>query len=240
MKRWLHPRKEPNLYSEELITEILKDLKFKDLSKREDFHENLERAANRFMKSKEKNAVKLTKAAQTRSLKELAKHLKKSKQAYIKISKISRSSIFRFYEGLRNCETEHSKEKDLIYDYATDEYILKPERIEHILEVLEKAALEAVQQRPVFIKRNKTILVLNWLWNFSDEWEECSDIKISEGRFEEGLDNPKYDSPAMRILEKIAAPLDITNSQIAEAIKMFREHKKTEIPFDPDDYFQEI
>lgn len=236
--KWSSHRTTLDLYSNNDFEDICKKLDISNSENKKLFKECVEEAARDFIKWKKDNSKKLTPAQETKAFKKLAKHLNKSKKAYENISEKSQLSIFRFFDGLNKCKTKHIEEKEVLLNCATDKrIILKSPAIKNILEILEGAALEAAEQPPVFLKKNKTHLVLQWLWSFSDEWEEISEIKISEGRYDEK--ETKYISPAMAILDQLAEPLDISNSQIAEAIKIYREKKKTEIPFDPEEYFQE-
>lgn len=231
------PRNASDLYSKNHFSSICDRLGVSDPKQQEMFKELIERGSQDFLKRQKDNSKKLTPTQETKAFKKLAQHLNKSKKAYAEIAEVSHMSVFRFFKGLSETETKHMEEKSFILDSATDNKIfLKPNVIKNILEILEEAAIEASNQSPIFLKKNKTNLVLQWIWYFSDEWEEISDIKISEGRYDEK--ELKYVSPAMQILDELAKPLGITNSQIAEAIKVYREKKKTEIPFDPEDYFQ--
>lgn len=236
--KWSHPRNTPDLYSDSDFANICKKLGISNSKNKKLFKECVERAAQDFIKWQKDNSKKLTLSQETKALEKLAQHLKKSKKAYEVISEESQMSVFRFFHGFKNLKNKHKSEKEFLLNYIIEDgYFLKPEKIKNILEMLENVALEASKQPSIFLKKNKTNLVLQWLWGFSDEWEELSGIKISEGRY--GEKELKYISPAMEVLDELAVPLKISNSQIAEAIKVYREKKKTEVPFDLEDYFQE-
>ncbi len=235
--KWFPPRKTPDLHSEKDFLRICEKLGISDLEIQADFKECVEEASATYLESRVRNQNRFTEKQEENELERLASYLKKSRDIYRKISNESQMGIFRFLEGFKNANTKYDKEKRAISALSHNGIFINSSAIEGILDVLYMSAREAINSDYIFSKSNKTDLVLQWLWEFSDEWQECSDVTISEGRYDETL--MKYDSPAMRILDVLAEPLCISNSKIAEAIKAYRENKKTEIPFDPREYSQE-
>lgn len=244
MKYFLSPRKSPDLYSELSYAEICTKLGVKDQEKKSAFKEVIEWAAQEHLLRSTLNQKKLTDRAEEKAFQELSKHLNRSIKAYEAIAEHSRFSIFRFFEGLENLETENKREKATIQSLSHDGIIIHKETIKNLLKVLEEASMCAAKGRPIFQKHNKTDLVFSWIWSFSDEWEEISEITISEGRSEDGL----YVSKAMSVLGMMAAPINqnlpkdsqISNSMIAEAIKIYRSKKDERQNFNPDDLFQDF
>lgn len=247
MIRYKTPRKTPDLYSDELFSEIYTAFKPKSHADEEVFKECLERAAESFLRNKSDNNKRFTEKRQEEEFQKLSNYLRKAKEKYLETTNSAQMGSFRFMSALGSLKPstkKHEEHKRLLFSIVQDGYFQYPENIGVLLEVLEQAALETKNQDYIFAKKDKTSLVLVWLWKFSDVWDEYSSITLSEGRYEEG----KYRSKAMEILEAIIAPINakldgkdkITNSQIAEAIITYREKKKTEMPFDPLDYFQEL
>lgn len=231
MINFVPAHKMADLYSDEVINEIHSDLKMESLDIKADLKKLLERSAQEFVSRKQAQKSQFTEGEEIKKLHQLAKSLNKSNSLFTEISETSRLSIFRFYEGLDNCRANSPQTKQVMLDNCYDGFFLRKKFISEVLNVLECAALEATKDHQFrFSKSNNTNLVLHWLWSFSDFWDEYSMVTLSEGRWEDG----KYDSPAMKILDKIIAPLNlhlpdadrITSSQLAEAIKLYRDKKK--------------
>lgn len=203
------PRKTPDLYSSELYEEICSELNIKDHLHKKYFKETIERAALSFLNSKEKNDVRFTKVEEKKELQKLSSYLKKSNDLYKKISDRSQMTSFRLLEGLQKSEISHNETKEVIMALVYDGIFVNSKAIGNILSVLLQASENAIESDYAFSRENKTELVLQWLWFFSNDWEEISKMTISEGRYDEAL--LKYDSPAMRILDKLAKPLEISN-----------------------------
>lgn len=214
-----------DVYSKEVMSEIAYDLDIKNTEDILLFKECLERSALDFIDSKKSNNLRDTEATENRKLKQLAKSLNKSKKLYSEITTEPQRSSFRYLDGLRTVKTNFTEIREYLFKITHDGFIIKSEGITNLLSVLEEASKEALKHPYHFGKTNKTDLVLSWLWGFSDEWSELSSVIISEGK--------EYQSPAMRILEKIRKPINqslkvkdhITTSQIAEAIIKHRKLK---------------
>ena len=237
------PARTHDLYTSEQINKICSALGFPSHKQIAEMHEYLEHAAITYFRKKASQKTKLTDAKERLRFKQLANYLHKAKKAYFDISEVSQGSVFRFYEGLAKCQNPYHDELSLIREKTHEGFILKPKFISRFLDVLESAALEGMNKSSLkFKKKTDTHIVLIWLWEFSDFWEEHSNIIISEGRYDEK--KTKNLSSALKILEEIAHPINqkcaladrITNSQIAEAIKMFRKNKLTEEPLSAEDF----
>lgn len=185
----------------------------------------IEQATENYLESQKRHEKRFPEKKENEKLKQFENYLKKAKKAYIELSEDSEDSIFRLHAGLKNSKNKdvNKLEKEILEKLISQNGILKPEKIKNILEVLENSAKQAQKEEYQLQKLNRTQQALFWLWGFSEEWEEYTDITLSEGRYDETLQ--KYDSPAIRILEELA-PSGISNSILAEAIKLYRKEKE--------------
>lgn len=206
-------RETPDIYSKETYNQICDALGIKDNQQKIYFKETLERAALSFIKQQKRNNNRLTNYKEKDEFKKLAKSLNKTRKIFDKLCNSEQMSNYRFFDVFNL----NDKKDSFNNPFANSK------EISEFFKALENQAIQTKDNIYFFGKSNKTQLTLNWLWRFSDDWEEISDVTISEGRYDEK--ELKYVSPAMRVLDILAKPLGISNSNIAEAIKIYRVKK---------------
>jgi hypothetical protein len=228
------PRKTPDLYSEELYNEICSDLGVQDNQQKIYFKETIEQAALFLIKIWQKNPKKLTDGEEKAELKRLAKSLKKTRKILDELCNKEHLGKFRLFGAMNLNKTPDEIETTKILKEILGSYHTNTQAISFAFEALEKTALNAVKNNCVFERENKkTTIVLQWIWKFSDDWEEISNI-----RFAKGVD---YNSPSMRILKKMIDPINeellgkkpedesekkITDSMIEQAVIMHKQYQK--------------
>jgi hypothetical protein len=232
--------KTPDLYSSELINEIYIDLGLGAEEQKTDLKEYMEHSAADYIRRSEEESHSLTRKQEDKKINQIANHLRKSIKLFKEIPDAKPSRV-RF--PLSQREKDELEQADVPVperNWGTYPLGKYKESIAYIEEMLREMTEENVNR---FSNSTKTTLVLQWLWYFSDFWDEHSSVTLSEGRF----NADKYESSAISILTKMIGPINeqisdvncrITNSLLAEAIVAYRGNKKTEAPFDPEEYFQ--
>ena len=212
------------IYTQEIFDKIASALGIVTHPERDEFKNELERAARFYVNMVKLNNAKLTEGKERKKFAQLAQHLEKSKKLYAEI----RPSIHRFYGGLYSCSSTYDEVYSWMMEATHDEFIFKPQFIEGIFDVLENASRQAMGNTSLRLaKNNKTDGVFFWLSQFADCWQKLSKIKLSAGRYYKETKTQK--SKAVDVLVLIAAPLNklvspndkITESKLAETLKLY-------------------
>ena len=219
------PRKTPNLYSDELYNEICDDLKVKESEQKLYFKETIERAAVSLLESKQRNKDRLTDSQEKSELLRLANSLQKSQKIFNSLFAPSQMTRFRVFTSIKPKKTKREEENEKILREIFGQYHANPDAINLALKALEETFRDAQKHYYSFGKENKTNLVLQWLWYFSDDWVEISNIRFAK--------NQDYDSPSLRVLKKLIKPINsllieedkITESMLEQAVIKHKKYK---------------
>jgi hypothetical protein len=234
MIRYIPARKSKDIYSNELVAEIAKDLGINEDDKINTLKEILERAYLDYQKNKQRQSKQGTNKKEDKELLRFLKSMEKSVKILEELFETSLGSGFRILRAIKSLDTIHEEERAalllLIYKEGPR---IKTNTINNILNVISNSCKNALSQRHTFEKQTDTVIVFFWMANFIDFWEAFSEIKISEGR--------EYVSPALRIIEKMIKPLNenidrdyrITLSLVSEAIKLYRKNYDPDTNFNP-------
>ncbi len=210
MIKFFPERKTPDLYHSDIVNEIFLEIGLQTDEHKHDLKEILEHAAVGFIKSWKAEKLKQTEAQDLKAIEKTLPYLKKCKAIYETID--TDNGFISTGFGV----------KPAVF-YKPNKYA---EALNKIIEDTEAVLIDPMRTS----NKTKTRLILNWIWEFSDLWEE-SNITLSEGRCEE---NGEYKSQAMNILVKMMSPIKnhiedpttITSSMIAEALKENRLYNK--------------
>lgn len=239
MIKYSPARKSKDIYSNELASEIANDLGINEADKISALKEILEEAYLYYVDAKLRQSRQATSKKEDKELLRFSKNLEKSIKILEKLFETSTGSSFRIINEIKNLKTIHEKEQAAILNLIREnKFCIYSDRIISLLDIIAVSAKNASKADHIFEKETDTEIVFFWMSNFIDFWEAFSKIRISEGRYEgEGI----YDSPALRIIEKIIKPLNnhisdsskITLSLVSEAIKLYRRDHDPETDFNP-------